>query len=63
MNINGLTGNKSYIAEAIDIQSVSIISVSDNSGLFINTEEFTVNGELEIQPGSMFCVNNNSSCD
>lgn len=61
LNITNFTNNKAYIAETITIPSNTSITVSDNKGLFILTEEFEVNGQLEIEAGSIFVVNTASS--
>jgi len=63
VNITSFTTNKAYIAKQVNIPSASNIVVGNNSALFVNAEEFTINGTFEVQAGSIFNVEIVSSCD
>ncbi len=56
------TENQSYIAKKIEIPENKFIKVNNNNGLFINTEEFEINGEFEVELGSVLYVNTTLSC-
>jgi hypothetical protein len=63
ITLNVSTENKSYIAKTVNIPVGSKITVSNNLGMFVNAEEFIINGELEIQTGSVLSVNTTPSCN
>jgi hypothetical protein len=61
--ITSFSDCKSYIAKTVTIPSYTSIVVNQNKGLFINAEEFTVNGELEINLGSTLVINSIPNCN
>jgi hypothetical protein len=63
LNITTFTTNKAYIAKSVTIPSTSNIVVGNNSALFINAEEVSINGELEVQSGSVLNIETVTSCD
>ena len=63
IEITGFSDCQSYIAKTVSIPNNSSIVVSQNKGLFINAEEFLVNGELEIELGSTLIVNSMPNCN
>ena len=63
LNITSFSVSKAYIAKSVTIPSVSNIVVGNNSALYINAEEFTVNGEFEVQLGSVLNVDIVPACD
>ncbi|MDR2408862.1 MAG: hypothetical protein LBE13_12235, partial [Bacteroidales bacterium] len=63
LNITTFTTNKAYIAKSVTIPSTSNIVVGSNSALFINAEEVSINGQLEVQSGSVLNIETVTSCD
>jgi len=63
LNITNFTTNKTYIAKQVTIPSNNNIVVGNNSALFINAEEFTINGAFEVQSGSILSIETVTSCD
>ena len=63
LNITNFSASKAYIAKKVTIPSGYNIVVNNNQALFINAEEFTINGQFEVQLGSVFSVETNPSCD
>ena len=63
LNITTFTTNKAYIAKYVIVPSRNSIVVGNNSALFINAEEFTINGEFELQSGSILNVDIIPSCN
>jgi hypothetical protein len=51
------------IVFTLSIPSSSNIVVGSNSALFINAEEVTINGQLEVQSGSVLNIETVTSCD
>jgi hypothetical protein len=62
LSITNFTTNKAYIAKYVTVPSKSNIVVGNNSALFINAEEFTIDGELEVQSGSILSIETVTSC-
>ncbi len=62
-NITIFTNNKSYIANNVQIPLGYSVLVNNNSGIFINCENFEVNGEFEVTLGSILIVNTKDSCN
>jgi len=63
LNITYFTTNKAYIAKQVTIPATSNIVVSNNCALFINAEEVTVDGEFEVQLGSILNIDIVPSCE
>jgi len=63
LNITSFTTNKAYIAKQVSVPSNSNIVVGNNSALFINAEEFTIDGYFEVQLGSIVNIDIVPSCD
>jgi hypothetical protein len=63
LSITSFTTNKAYIAKQVTIPSTSNIVVGNNSALFVNAEEFTINGQFEVQSGSILNIEIVPSCD
>jgi len=63
LDITHFTTNKAYIAKQVNIPLGRSIVVANNSALFINAEEFTIDGEFEVRYGSIFNVDIVPSCD
>jgi len=52
--ITSFTDNIAYIANKIEIPSGSSISIPNSKRLYIDAEEFLINGEFEVPQGSTF---------
>lgn len=52
--ITSFTDNMAYIANTVEIPSGSSISIPNNKRLYIDAEEFLINGEFEVPVGSVF---------
>jgi hypothetical protein len=63
LNITNFTTNKAYIARYVTIPSKSNIVVGNNSALFINAEEVTIDGPFEVQSGSILNIETVPSCN
>jgi len=63
LDITNFTDSKAYVAKSVTIPSTSNIVVDNSKALYINAEEFTINGEFEVQTGSIFCVDIVPACD
>lgn len=63
VNITNFSENTSFIAREVRIPFGSNIVVNNNKGLFVNSENFEINGELEVQNGSFILVNTVPSCN
>lgn len=63
LNITNFTTNKAYIAKYVTIPSNSNIVVGNNSALYINAEEVTINGEFEVQLGSVLNIETVPTCN
>ncbi|MEJ5265359.1 MAG: M43 family zinc metalloprotease [Bacteroidales bacterium] len=62
ININIFNANKSYIGRNVIFSNTTPIIINNNKALFINAEEVTINGPIEIWPGSLMIINI-SSCN
>ena len=63
LNITSYTGNEAYIAKSVTIPSNSNVVVNNNGALFVNAQEFTIDGEFEVQLGSVFNLDIVPACD
>ena len=63
LSITNFTTNKAYIAKQVTIPSRSNIVVGNNSALYINAEEVTIDGQLEVQSGSILNIDIVPSCN
>jgi hypothetical protein len=63
VNITSFTDNMAYVASSVIIPSGYSILVDDNNGLFINCENFEIDGEFEITKGCTLTVNPIPSCN
>ena len=63
LNITNFTTNKAYITKYVTIPSNSNIVVGNNSALFINAEEVMIDGEFEVQLGSVLNVDIVPECN
>ncbi|MDD3877031.1 MAG: zinc-dependent metalloprotease family protein [Bacteroidales bacterium] len=62
-DITNFTDNKAYVASDVQIPTGYSILVDDYSGLFINSENFEINGEFEITLGSILNIIPKASCN
>ena len=63
LSITNFTTNKAYIAKYVTIPSTSNIVVGNNSALYINAEEVTIDGPFEVQLGSILSIETVPLCD
>lgn len=63
VNITSFSANKAFIGENVSIPTGSSILVNNNRALFINAEEFVINGAFELQVGSILVVNTLNKCN
>lgn len=54
VQITSFSDNTAYIAETVEIPSSSSITIPNNKRLYIDAEEFVVNGEFNVPLGSEF---------
>lgn len=62
-NITSFTDNMAIIAKNVQIPIESNIVIDNHRGLFVNTENFEINGEFEVQLNSEFWVTPVPSCN
>lgn len=63
INITSFSDNMAYVASNVTIPSGNSILVNDNKGMFINCENFEINGEFEITTGCILTINTKISCN
>ena len=54
VQITGFSDNMAYIADEVEIPSSASISIPNNKQLYIEAQEFIINGEFEVPLGSIF---------
>ena len=62
-NMSSFSDNISYVYNTFNVPSGSSISINSYKALFINSSDVTINGNFEVQKGSILEIKSNSPCN